>query len=143
MQLQRLGDSDAAIRMLEDLEKLARPGKHTGLAYILIQKAGWLRELGRSKEAQAALEEAEPICLAMPAPMSPVPGLRMEQGIVARQAGDLAKAESRLKEAQDLVKGTPLEVVMMSDILANLSSVYSDSGPSGGRADRPAERAGV
>jgi CHAT domain-containing protein/tetratricopeptide (TPR) repeat protein len=122
------GESDSAIRILEQLEGLARPGKHQGLAFVLIQKAGWLRELGRLNDARLALDEAEVLCAAMPAEVAPVCGLRMEQGIVARQAGDLPKAEAMLKDAQRLAMGSPVEVVMMSDILANLSSVYHDQG---------------
>ncbi len=127
-QRQFAGDTDAAIGILEDLEKLARPSKNPGLAYVLIQKAGWLRELGRIKEAQSALDEAESLSHELPAADFPLPGLRMEQGIVARRAGDLPKAESFLKDARRLAMGSPIEVVMMSDILANLSSAYSDMG---------------
>lgn len=127
-QRQFAGDTKAAIQILEHLEELARPTKHPGLGYVLIQKAGWLRELGRLKEAESALDEAESICRDMPAAIAPLPGLRMEQGVVARQAGDLPKAESLLKDAQSLVVGSPAEVLMMSDILANLSSVYADQG---------------
>jgi tetratricopeptide (TPR) repeat protein len=122
------GESPAAIQILEKLETVARAAKHPGLAYLLIQKAGWLRELGRKKEANTALDEAESVCQAMPPKTAPFPGLRMEQGIVARQAGDLPKAESLLREARDLAKGTAIEVMVMSDILANLSSVYADQG---------------
>ncbi len=127
-QLQLRGETQASIDMLDELEARARQSGHRTLAYILIQKAGWLRELGRREEAKSALEGAESACLAIPAQFSPLAALRMEQGIVARQAGDLVKAESVLNEAQKLVDGTPLEVVMMSDILANLSTVYSDQG---------------
>jgi len=127
-QRQFAGESEAAIQTLENLEAMARPAKHPGLAYILIQKAGWLRELGRTKEARSALDEAESVCRTMPPKIAPLPGLRMEQGIVARQAGALPKAESLLREAKDLAMGTALEVPMMSDILANLSSVYLDLG---------------
>ena len=124
----RAGDAELAIQMLEYLESMTRPANHPGLAYALIQRAGWLRELGRSDEAKDALSEAEEVCKKLPPDLAPIPSLKMEQGIVARQAGDLGKAEDLLIEAQTLVRGSRLEVVMMSDILANLSSVYSDQG---------------
>jgi tetratricopeptide (TPR) repeat protein len=122
------GDLQAAIQILENLEVLARPPKDQGLALILIQKAGWLREMGRTKEASSALDEAESLCLTMPPERIALSALRMEQGIVARQSGDLKKAESLLNNAQDLAMGSPIEVLEMSDILANLSSVYADQG---------------
>jgi len=124
----RAGDTETAIQMLEYLESLARPNNHPGLAYALIQRAGWLRELGRPNEARAALQEAEESSRKLPPAIAPVPALKMEQGIVARQAGDLPRAEALLDEARELVKGSPLELAMMSDLLANLSSVYSDQG---------------
>lgn len=124
----RAGETETAIQMLEYLESLTRPTNHPGLAYALIQRAGWLRELGRSNEAKAALQEAEEVCKRLPAAVAPFPALRMEQGIVARQAGDLPRAEALLNEAVALVKGSPFEIAMMSDLLANLSAVYSDQG---------------
>jgi CHAT domain-containing protein/tetratricopeptide (TPR) repeat protein len=125
---QLAGETDRAISMLESVESMARPAKHPGLPFVLIQKAGWLRELGRSEQAKAALDEAESFCKTMPPEMAPIAGLRMEQGIVARQSGDLNKAERLLLDAQRQVKGTNLELPMMSDILANISSVFSDQG---------------
>ena len=122
------GDVETAIQMIEYLETLTRPSNHPGLAYALIQRAGWLRELGRSDEAKVSLSEAEEVCTKLPPAVAPIAGLKMEQGIVARQAGELGKAEAFLNEAQELVQGSPLEIVMMSDILANISSVYSDQG---------------
>ena len=92
----------------------------------LIQKAGWLRELGRSDEARSALREAEVVCHEMAANLAPMADLRMEQGIVARQAGDLAEAEAFLRQARTLVAGSLLQTVTMSDILANLASMYRD-----------------
>src|SRR4051812_40294729 len=83
------GDTPAAIKILEKGEELARTLQDSGLVYILIQKAGWLRELGRLEEAGRALREAELGCEQMSSSAAPLPSLRMEQGIVARRAGDL------------------------------------------------------
>ena len=127
-QRQLAGDTETAIQMLDYLEELARPSKNPGLTYILIQKAGWLRELGRTKDAQSALDEADAFCKEFPAEIAPLLGLRIEQGIVARQSGDLLKAETLLDQARDLAKGSPIEIAMMSDILVNLSTVYADQG---------------
>jgi len=120
------GDTGTALRMLEELERLARPGQHKTLPMILAQKAGWLRELGRSKEAKAALDEADTRSGDLPPLM--LPNLRMEQAIVARQAGDLKRAESLLDDARSRAASSAIEVLVMSDILANLSAVYADEG---------------
>src|SRR5579863_998073 len=71
------GDTGTALRMLEDLERLARPVRHKSLPMILIQKAGWLRELGRTEQAKAALDEADTLSDDLPPLM--LPNLRMEQ----------------------------------------------------------------
>jgi CHAT domain-containing protein/tetratricopeptide (TPR) repeat protein len=120
------GETAAALRMLEELESLARPAHHKSLPIILIQKAGWLRELGRTEEAKAALGEADAHSDQLPELM--LPNLRMEQAIVARQTGDLKRAESLLDETRSKAVGSKIELFVMSDILANLSSVYADEG---------------
>ena len=125
---QLAGETETALLILEKLENLTRPVQNPGLAYVLIQKSGWLRELGRIGDAKAALQEAEEVCQGMPRGQAPLSSLRMEQGIVARRAGDAAGAEILLKEAQGLAAGSPIEIVVMSDILANLAAAYADQG---------------
>ena len=120
------GETATALQMLEELERLVRLARHKSLPMILIQKAGWLRELGRPEEAKAALGEADTHSGDLPELM--LPNLRMEQAIVARQAGDLKRAESLLDEARSKAAGSKIELFVMSDILANLSSVYADEG---------------
>ena len=122
---QLAGETETALRMLDELEQLARDTSHATLAPILIQKAGWLRELGRLDEARPSLQEAESLIGAPSGMKGFMPSLLMEQGHVARRASDFSHAESLLKEAQTLAKGSTIEILMMSDILANLSAVYS------------------
>ncbi|HEX8690959.1 MAG TPA: CHAT domain-containing protein [Longimicrobium sp.] len=125
------GDLRGALDQLARAEALAREAGDAGLlATILVQKPAWLREAGRAGEARAALQAVEAGIDAVPPEVRGMvlAALRMEQGIVATQAGEFAAAERHLREAERMTEGERWAPVLLSDILANLAALYLEQG---------------
>jgi tetratricopeptide (TPR) repeat protein len=125
------GDLLGAIGELEGVCQIAQSRSardQFASVLALIQKAGWLREVGRIKEGLDCLRQAE-LCLPTP-PDDMQPelriGLSLEQAIVTKRRGDLAAAEELLLKAKDLATQHRSET--MSDVLANLAMVYLSEG---------------
>src|SRR5437016_5417913 len=52
------GDTGQAVGLLDEAIATARAGEPEALPYLLVQKAGWLRESGHPSDAEAALGDA-------------------------------------------------------------------------------------
>ena len=128
------GDLPGALEELERAERHARAADDerswVTLLAVLVQWAGYLREMGRAEEARQLLARAEAELGRVPSELRAlalVP-LRLEQGIVAVTAGQLTRAEELLREAQAEARKQPAGNTIVSDILANLASVYVEQG---------------
>jgi CHAT domain-containing protein len=134
--------SDAVRKYLQGdfrggLEELAVAEEHTRasgdvilLSIILIQKAGMLRDLGRIDEGVKLLEEVENQFAQLPRE-TPVPAqrlvliaLRLEQGIVERDHGQFSEADRYLREAETEARNEQSGFLILSDVLANLATLY-------------------
>lgn len=127
-QLYLSGDLRAALDELGKAEQLARAaGNNFVHAGILVQRASWLRERGKSHERRAVLAQLEQLVpqLEDDERNAVLAGLRLEQGIEAMRAGDFAKAEKLLREAETEARNHPWGITILSDVLANLGALYS------------------
>jgi CHAT domain-containing protein len=129
--LRSQGDSAGAVKELVHAEQLARAaGDMSFLATVLIQKAGWLREMGYVGEAGTLREQVEQILASLPREenLHTLTFLRMEQGIATRSDGNAARSEQLLREAEQEAHKHPWGVAILSDILVNLGSTLIDEG---------------
>ncbi len=120
-------DLRTALDELSKAERLARAGGYNDLlAGILVQRWSWLRDFGRADERRAVLAEIDQLLPSLKDDERdpPLTHLRMEQGIDARRAGDFAAAEKLLREAETEARSHQWGIALLSDILANLGSVY-------------------
>lgn len=129
--LRTQGDPAGAVKEIGHTEQLARAaGDMSFLASVLIQKAGWLREMGYDEEARGLRDQTEQILASLPreANLHTLNFLRMEQGIAARSDGDASGSEQLLREAEQEARKHPWGIVALSDILVNLASTLIDQG---------------
>lgn len=121
------GSVDEALVELDEAERLASGPSDRGLlAGILVQRLGWLRDGGRPEERPAVLARLHELLPHLsgaerdPALM----GLRLEQGIDAKAAGDFEAAETLLRQAESDARAQAAGASLLSDILANLASLH-------------------
>ena len=124
------GDTGLALRLVDDAIARLPGDDHALRTFVLVQKAGWLRESGAPSEAAGILEE-----VARELDRLPVSGyeaqrasLRMEQALHAKLRGDFAAAEEALLEGEALAADSPARDLLLTDMHANRAGVYMDQG---------------
>jgi tetratricopeptide (TPR) repeat protein len=127
------GDLSGAIEELDEVEKLAHSVNDDVLVVgILTNKAGYLREMGRTDESRKVLAEASDKFAKLPTRQRDIAltSLYLEKGIVAKNAGDMTLAENFLRQAADEARkhADDGRITSLSDILANLATVYQNQG---------------
>src|SRR5437660_303318 len=103
------GQLGKALTIVDEALAQAAAQKHAVLVGTMIQKAGWLRELGQADHASEVLSAAEGEL------QKREPGgggfewssLRLEQAHLAQLRGDLTAAESLLSTAETLARESP------------------------------------
>ncbi|MDJ0863078.1 MAG: CHAT domain-containing protein [Gammaproteobacteria bacterium] len=121
------GDIAGAVEIANEARNLAT--SNTERATVLVQKAAWLREIGRREDAAAALEGAEDEYESVDAmPDFIRASLSLEKGIVASHGGDFAHAIALLLNAKKLGEGKNWGALLVPDALANLAGVYLQAG---------------
>ena len=118
----RANDAYLSGNIGQALSSSTRPSRRAGgdpVWFLLVQKAGWLRESGYPEESakhwarrpanssgcRSRLRDAMVM-------------LRMEQGMAAQQRGDFSAAEALLAEAEELAKKSPARDVILTDVFA-------------------------
>jgi CHAT domain-containing protein len=99
-----------------------------GLAMILVQKAGWLREIGRMEGGKECLERAQDVMNRLGREMDPLILVLFlqEKAIIAKRTGNIKLAVQLLEQAlAEARKDVP---TALSDVLANLASALNEEG---------------
>jgi CHAT domain-containing protein/tetratricopeptide (TPR) repeat protein len=123
------GDLTRAVQELAAGERFAiEQDDRIGLYLILVQKAGWQRELGDLTASSSTLKLAEAQLSALPEEdrKSARPALQLEQAICATRLGEQEKAIGLLTQAK--AEATAHALPLLSDILANLCSALIRTG---------------
>jgi CHAT domain-containing protein len=99
-----------------------------GVAMILVQKAGWLREIGRMDDGNKCLEQAQDGLSRVGPEMKRfiLVLFLQEKGIFAKRGGDTKLAIRLLEQAT--AEAREDDHPLLSDVLANLSSALSEEG---------------
>jgi CHAT domain-containing protein len=123
------GNIRGAVEELSRGELLAASASDDmGLAMVLVQEAGWLRELGRMGDGKACLERAQDVVSRVG------PGndrfilvqFLQEKAIIAKRTGNIKLAVQLLEQAvAEARKNVP---TTLSDVLANLASALMEEG---------------
>lgn len=126
-------DLYGAVKELERTVQLARAaGEHALLVTVWIQKAGFLRDMGRGDDARGVLDQAEQLLVKLPSAVQPAmrTSLHMEQGIVASDMSDYDLAERLFREGEGEARKymDNWGIVSLPDILANLATMYMNQG---------------
>jgi CHAT domain-containing protein/Flp pilus assembly protein TadD len=119
------GDTRQAVGLLDEAIATARAGEPEALPYVLVQKAGWLRESGHPSDAEAALGDAIAEVERLPAEGHETEwsGLRMEQGLAAQRRGDFEAAGTFLAEAETFAGRSPARDLLLPDVYANKAAL--------------------
>lgn len=123
------GNIGRAVEILDEAIAAA-PGGDPILAFLLVQKVGWLRESGHPEESAEALAGVTRELERLPRAGNETQwaSVRMEQGMAAHKRGDFTGAEALLAEAQELAKESPARDLILTDVFANQASLYLDQG---------------
>ncbi len=105
---------DGAIGRLEATEDQLRP-------FLMLQKAGWLRETGHLEDAVQALNEVEAELTRLPAVghEAEQSNLLMEKALVERQRGEFDHADDLFAEAEVVGRRSSASELVVPDVLAN------------------------
>lgn len=118
----------AAVKELEIGEKeLSSVNDSKGIFAVLLQKSGWLREMGNVEEGLKSLKQAEALFESLDYNETNIEFcfLRLEQGTYQKKVlGNSELAEKYYLEAKVAAEKHELGDFVMSDILANLSTLY-------------------
>src|SRR6185437_904688 len=119
------GDTRQAVGLLDEAIAIARAGEPEALPYLLVQKAGWLRESGHPSDAEAALGDAIAEVERLPAEGHETEwsGLRMEQGLAAQRQGDFEAAGTFLAEAETFAGRSPARDLLLPGVYANKAAL--------------------
>ncbi len=123
------GNIGQAVEIL-DRAITAAPAGDPILAFLLVQKVGWLRESGHPEESAKALAEVTRELERLPRAGNETQwaSVRMEQGMAAHKRGDFTGAETLLAEARELAEESPARDLILTDVFANQASLYLDQG---------------
>jgi CHAT domain-containing protein/Flp pilus assembly protein TadD len=119
------GNARRAVVLLDEAIAVARVGEPEALPYMLVQKAGWLRETGHPSDAEAALRDAAAEVERLPVEGHETEwsGLLMEQGLAAQRRGDFEAAGTFLAEAETFAGRSPARDLMLPDVYANKAAL--------------------
>ena len=100
---------------------------------MLLQKAEWARETGRTDLAEAALNEAASLVEQLPVEGHETEwaSLRSAQAYLARAEGDFASAAQFYEQAADLAARSPACDLLLPDVYANRAAIYLETGELG------------
>jgi tetratricopeptide (TPR) repeat protein len=124
------GDIRQALQLLDEAIASLPVGDTDLRPFLLLQKAGWLRESGNAQAGAKTLEAVARELVQHPGSGHETEwsALRMEQGLVAQLRRDLEAAEALFAEAATLAKQSPARDFILTDVFANQASLYLDQG---------------
>jgi tetratricopeptide (TPR) repeat protein len=119
---------DAIEELSRGLLLAVSKGDDAGLAMILVQKAGWLREIGRMDDGKECLERAQDVMNRPGREIDPLMLVRFhqEKAIIAKRTGNIKLAVQVLEQA--VVEARRNVPTALSDVLANLASALQEEG---------------
>ncbi len=127
------GNSRLALELLDEALTEVPAADASLRSSMLLQKAEWARENGRSEEAQAALDEAVPLVEQMPTEGHEFEWarLRSAQAYLARSRGDFDAAEGFYSDVAAFAAHSPARDLLLPDVYANQAAIYLEQGKLG------------